>query len=327
MALKTKKWQDIVIPKKRVLTPEQQANKEFLYNAKPTQPDISQMGVNPLTKKPEIPTTKAKLTAPEIWRDETGKITGVSMPDGKQYLGIKEADVRNLISKYQAETALPGTEPAGTAQAQMERQQQIQRLTQAAQEGSLTPQELQNIEGSSPDMRQAAGAGLLQGTLAGGGAGLAVGAAAGLGVASPITAPVGAAVGLLFGFLNGIRSNIKNQQADQFAADQTALSKGQTMLRALITDTNQNPQNAPENIALFYHTLNMIDAAHAKTWKDSQENLNKFMGNDGTPQLAKFETFDAAMRVYYLNRFETALAQPNPNTILLTSEDLGAETE
>jgi hypothetical protein len=36
----------------------------------------------------------------------------------------------------------------------------------------------------------------------------------------------------------------------------------------------------------------MIDVAHARTYRDSQENLNKFLGNDGTEQLAKFEVFD-----------------------------------
>jgi len=138
---------------------------------------------------------------------------------------------------------------------------------------------------------------------------------------------IGAATGAAAGFLIAMRGNIKSQQVGEFAADQNALIKGQTMLRSLITDTNQNPQNAPENIALFYQTLNMIDAAHAKTWKDSQENLNKFLGNDGTPQLAKFDTFDAAMRAYYINRFETALMNPDPNKILLTSEDLTFGTE
>ena len=43
---------------------------------------------------------------------------------------------------------------------------------------------------------------------------------------------------------------------------------------------------------------------------------------DGTPELAKFEVFDAAMRQYYINAFEMSLLQPDQNKILLSEEDL-----
>lgn len=211
------------------------------------------------------------------------------------------------------------------------RERKIQQLIQMAQEGLLTQEELSLIGGADLNVGQALGAGIAgaapgliggatTGVLAGIAGGAATGAAAG-GFVTPAAIALGAA-GAVTGFLVAVRSNIKSQQAGEFAADQTALTKGERYLRSLITDTNQNPQNAPENIALFYQTLNLIDAAHAKTWKDSQENLNKHLGNDGTQQLAKFEVFDQTMRNYYISQFNTALQTPNPNQILITSEDL-----
>jgi hypothetical protein len=279
--------------------------------------------------EPQAP--KVTLTTPEIIRDEeTGKISGVRLSNGKTFLGLSPEEVNAMVSKSQEGTQLPeGTQPAGTARKQAENQQQIQRLTQLAQQGLLTQDELQTITGSKLDVGQVLGAGvtgvvpgIIGGAVAGGVAGAVVG-----GVGAIPGAVGGAIIGGIGTFLSSIRGNIKSQQVGEFSADQTALSKGERYLRSLITDTNQNPQNAPENIAMFYHTLNMIDAAHAKTWKDSQEDINKFLGNDGTPQLAKFDTFDATMRNYYINRFEVALLQPNPNEILITNEDLDLEME
>lgn len=283
---------------------------------------------------------KAKIkegTVETFTSSETGRASGVTLPDGRTFLGLGPNDVDKIAAGEARKAARPvNSSPVGTAQAAANTQARNEQLVQRAQQGLLTSQELQTIQGANPSIGQALGAGAAgalpgvvggaaTGLLGGLAAGAAGGAIAGTAITPVIGTAIGAVGGALVGFLVAMRNNIKSQQTDQFAADQTALAKGQTMLRSLITDTNQNPQNAPENIALFYQTLNMIDAAHMKTWKDSQENLNKFLGNDGTTQLAKFETFDAAMRQYYINRFETALAMPDPNQILITAEDMANE--
>jgi len=243
-----------------------------------------------------------------------GKPITLSKEEYETFLGRGGA----LTSNVQAAQNLPTFETV--------RIQRLQQLQKLAEQGLLTPQELQAIQGASMDISQALGAGAVatsagliggaigRGAMAMGGA--AIGGAAIGGAAFPLIGAVG-------GFLIGVRSNLKQQQKEAFAVDQLALTKGERYLRTLITDTNKNPQNAPENIALFYQTLNMIDAAHAKTWKDSQESLNKFLGNDGSPQLAKFDIFDATMRRYYIDQFTMALQRPNPNMNLITAEDLG----
>lgn len=265
------------------------------------------------------------LSVPEVFKNESGRNSGITLPNGNTFLGLGPDDVAKIAGLEQQKNAVPdGTLPVGTQANAFRQQQDVQRLVNLAQQGLLTPQELQAIQGSNPDIAQALGAGaigVVPGLVGGAIGGAAVGAVAG-GVGAIPGAVVGGIGGALTGFLSQIRSSIKGQQTEQFAADQTALTKGERYLRSLITDTNQNPQNAPQNIALFYQTLNMIDAAHAKTYRDSQEDLNVFLGNDGTEQLAKFEVFDTTMRQYYISQFNTALTAPNPQQILISADDI-----
>jgi hypothetical protein len=290
---------------------------------------------------PPKPVKSPALPNNTIFNDaETGKLTGIKTPGGQTLLNLSPSEVRALAAKYAGQTQTPAgfqTAEQGTAQVQKNEQGvRNQELLQMAQNGLLTPQELQSIQGASLDVGQTLGAGALgvipglaggvaTGLVAGALGGAATGAAAG-GFVTPLAVGLTAA-GALAGFLVAARSSIKSEQSEEFAADQLSLTKGERALRSLITDTNQNPQNAPENIALFYQTLNNIDVAHVKTWKDSQEDLNRFLGNDGNLQLAKFEIFNSVMRTYYVNRFETALAQPNSSAILITNEELEAYNE
>jgi hypothetical protein len=73
-----------------------------------------------------------------------------------------------------------------------------------------------------------------------------------------------------------MKKSIQGQQLNEFSKDNLMLLKGQRYLNALILETKTNHMKAPENIAYFYKTLAAIDAAHAKTWADSKENLNKW---------------------------------------------------
>lgn len=270
---------------------------------------------------------------PEVIKDtETGRATGVILPDGRIIFGIKPSEAQALAGNFAKDQALPeGTVAAGASRSAGERQVAIQQALDAAQQGIATPEQLAMVQGASPDVGQALGAGaigaipgLVGGAVAGAVGGATVGALGGP-IGAVAGGVLGAAGGALTSFLSATRSNLASQQTEAFAADQEALRKGDRYLRSLITDTNKNPQNAPQNIALFYQTLNMIDAAHAKSYKDSQENLNRYLGKDGTEQLAKFDVFDSTMRTYYIQQFQTALAAPNPNLNLITAEDMNLE--
>lgn len=203
---------------------------------------------------------------------------------------------------------------------EQQRQQAIQKAIQLAQQGILSQEELQALGGADIDVSQALGAGAV-GAAPGVLAGIATGAISGA-VGGPIGIVGGAIIGAIGGFTTAVISNIRGQQSGQFAADRQALSKGITALNSIITDTNRNPQNAVQNVELFYKTLSMIDQAHAKTWKDSQEDLNRFLGKDGTQELARFEVFDQQLRQLYILRFNTALAQPDPSQVSIPDEEL-----
>lgn len=274
-----------------------------------------------------------KINTPEVQRDETGKLSGLTFPDGRILNNLKPSEVRELAAKYQSSRSLPeGTQEQGTAQKQFEAEQRANQLLQMQQQQQMIQPDLSTVQDAKPDVGQALGAGLVGAIpgLIGVGAGAALSAT---GVGSVAGIPIATAgalsfAGALTGFIANIRNNLKSQQTDEFTADQAALTKGERYLRALVTDTNQNPQNAAENIRYFYQTLDMIDAAHAKTWKDSQEDLNRFLGNDGTEQLARFEAFDNTMRQYYIAQFQAALISPSNTKILINNDDLaGFENE
>lgn len=234
--------------------------------------------------------------------------------------------LRNSLATTNAE--------AGAREAEGLRQQKIARLVQAAQAGLLTPEELQQVAGADIDLNQVLGAGaasavpgIAKGVATGVGTAVVGGLAAGAGTAgaTALTGPgaliAGAAVAI-GSITAGIISNLKKQQSEEFSADQDTLSRGTAGLNALIRDTNQHPENAERNIALFYQTLNHIDAAHMKTYQDSQENLNTFLGNDGTTQLAAFNNFDQITRQNLINKFNSALLNPNPNNIGISADEL-----
>lgn len=286
--------------------------------------------IDPNYIPPTTTEAKAKPTTPEIFTDKNGRPSGITLPDGRTFLGLSPDEVNQIATREQGKTALPiGTQPVGTAQNQIEQQQRMQQLIQMAEQGLLTPQELQSIQGAEPSFGQAAEAGaigILPGLIGGTVAGAAGGAFVG-GVGAIPGAIVGGLAGSLTAFIVGAKNSIKGQQTEEFAKDNAALLKGTQYLRALVTDTNKYPEHAAENIELFYQTLNLIDAAHAKTYKDSQEDLNKALGTGGLKSLSKFEVFDNTMRQYYVRSFNAALTTPNPNAMILTAEDLNTELE
>jgi len=278
--------------------------------------------VQPLSQPQDAPPA-----APVVFpSDKDNPVLALAREKG---LSLKSAaDILLAKSRQSPEKRLAQASAADTnvQMAQQEQGAQNQELLSQAQNTLLTPEELRHAAGSDVNIGQAIGAGfanLVPSTVGGAAGGAAIGAFAG-GVGAIPGAVIGGVGGAITGFLSGVRTSIKSQQSDAFAADQTALTKGSTYLKSLITDTNQNPENAAENIELFYKTLNMIDAAHNKTRKDSEEDLNKWLGNDGSVQLAKFDVFDTTMKQYYISRFQTALNAPNPNDIMIGIEDIDA---
>ena len=126
-------------------------------------------------------------------------------------------------------------------------------------------------------------------------------------------------------FIAAFLSNVRGQTSGEFSADKEALKKGLSALRSIISDTHRNPQNVFENQALFNEILTSIDMAHQKTWLDSQEDLNRFLGKDGTPELAKFNVFDNVLKDQLVREMQAAVQTPNPNVNFISINDMADE--
>lgn len=219
---------------------------------------------------------------------------------------------------------LSSQDRASQQQALAARQQQIQQALTAAGQTALTPEQLQAITGSNIDFGQAFQSGItaaLPSAVGGAAAGAVAGAPA-LGVGAIPGAIGGAAVGGASGFYFAAKSNIAKQQTQQFSVSGQALQDGKKYLNAIIKRQNEDPTTYDENIAEFQRTLNLIDAAHAKTARDGQGDLAFWSSNKGQDKLADFEMFDSTLRADYINRFNQALLAPDPNKALLSQEEM-----
>lgn len=298
----------------------QQVSFKLPEYARPKEPEEPQQQPKEesLMVKPKVPPYIQKLK--DIINDPN------STPEQKRQANLEmgQYDVERI--KAGGPQTLSVAREEEVAQQTAARKQAIQKAIQLAQQGVLSTEELQALGGADPDIKEALGAGLVgtaPGIIAGAAGGLVTGATVGA-LGGPIGAAGGAVLGAIGGgigtFLSSVRGNLKAQQSGEYTADRQSLTRGLTALNMLITDTNQFPDHAPENILLFQGVLNDIDKAHAKTWKDSQEDLNRFLGNDGTPELARFEAFNTQLRQIYIQRFYAAVGNPDPTATISQEE-------
>lgn len=214
-------------------------------------------------------------------------------------------------------------------------------LAQQVQTGAITPEQISSLSptqqaelledsGAGLDFEQAAGAGAAA-AVPGIVGGIATGAAAGAGfgaIGGPIGAGIGAVGGALVGgitaYLVGVRSNLKSQATQNISISKDNLTSVQTNLRALITDTNQNPGHAAENVQLFNSQLARLDKANSQLYLETRGNIYKFLGKDGRGELESFEIFNSpgGARELLVSNMQIALLNPDPTKSLITIEDI-----
>lgn len=91
---------------------------------------------------PEPGPPKAKPALETFTDPRTGRASGITLPDGRTFLGLSSEDVARVARGEQERVARPeGTAPVGTAQAaaDIERQQQFLQTTQAPVRRELDP--------------------------------------------------------------------------------------------------------------------------------------------------------------------------------------------
>lgn len=272
--------------------------------------------------KPE-PVTPPRVdpTTPETFTDpNTGRASGITLPDGRTFLGLSPEEVDLIAMQQQQRTARPeGTAPVGTAQA----------LSDAAFRGEQLAGQVGQFQqlGVSPtgvDIGEALTAGVVDSIpsaikLAGqfGVGAAAIGGAATApagGVGAIPAAAVGAAVGFVAGITGGMISNFKSQRRDTTTAQQRVLDEGKQNMKDWATLAKSDPANKAFYLAEYNKQSAQIDQAYRQMKLDVSEDAAKF--ETALPNLAEFEAFYSAggeRDTLNLEMQNSLLAQSPPN--------------
>lgn len=270
-----------------------------------------------ITNQPETITEtpgeqpKAKITTPEIIKDsETGRISGIKLPDGKTFFGISPQEAKDILANYQkTRTAPEGTLPAGTQQAQLEQQLKAQELSgQIGQFGEL------GVNPTGLDFEEATVAGI-RGAIPRALSLAATGAGIGFMGGGPVGGGAGAAIGAISGFVSGISSsmlsNLESQRTDTTTAQQKMLDDGKQNLASLVTLAGSDPVNRHNHVSNFNKQLSLIDQAYRQMKLDTSRDVAKF--ESARTNLIEFEVFYSVKgeRDILVDEMKLALSQPS----------------
>ena len=274
-----------------------------------------------LTLKKDTPETvvpDANLTTPEFIKDEeTGNITGVTLPDGSTFFGTPK-EINEIVRKSNLRTLPPaGTVPLGTAQRGAEQlaagQQLAAQVGQIGPSTGLVPTDLsqtealtQGVVNSIPSaIRLAGGAAIAAGTIG------AVAAPVTGGLSIPAAAAIGGAIGFIAGIAGGMISNFNSQRTDNTNAQQRVLDEGKQTLMDWVTLSKADPANRNFYLKQFNNQLQLIQDAHVQMLTDTNADLGKF--ESAVPNLAEFDSFysEGGERDALLNEMRNALLTPS----------------
>lgn len=259
--------------------------------------------------------------------------------EAEDYIKQREklASKQNISSKAAAQQLVAG-EAAKQEEQQLFQQEQMKQgellLQQqkgaelAQQVGVLDPNVVnQNTIEKTPGFfsKEVVGAGLgaaIPG-VAGGAAVGAVGGAAVGGVGAVPGAIGGSALGGIGAYIGGAKAKMKSEKVEEITkvGSIKVLGEHESNLRALVTDTNRNPQNAAENLANFNYQMAVIAQNYANLQKAAREGF--IITEDATVELARYKMFydKGGAGEYLQNQMTSALINPNPNVNLITYEE------
>ena len=274
-----------------------------------------------LPPAPEEQSPSVDPTTPETFRDpETGRTSGITLPDGRTFLGLGPGDVEKIAGEQQARAAQPaGTAPVGTAQRQADEQFRIQQqIAQLGQVGILTEVQQAKINKSQAALAGGVGtlAGIATGVIGGALIGGKVGAIAGVpGIA------IGVTLGAIGGFITGYISNVKKQQAGEIRAAEIELTSARKIMRGMAELARQDPSRAEDYKNLYNAQLTRVRQARRQLKAEVTGDLNSFM-EDGRDNLAKFDIFLTEEAPFYADKIEVALLTGGESDISFTDEQL-----
>ncbi len=278
------------------------------------------------TKLSSGSSSETKSSQPRMIRSgDTGKITGVQLPDGTILPNVGAENAKRLASQNIANNTIPAgsIEQSAFLQQQREANKLQQSASQIGQVGQLTqavnaPADISQAItagtiGNAPNIIRNAAAGFAGGALLGGGV-------------TPVAAALGV-VGALTAIWSGVNSNIKEQQRGELAAANIVLRNAKTNMRQLAMLASQDPGNADLYISQYNQQLTTLYQARRQTKAEVTGDLNSWM-EDGREQLADFDEFlkPGGIADVYGEKLTVALTTGTPLSIidneLLNQENL-----
>lgn len=116
--------------------------------------------------------------------------------------------------------------------------------------------------------------------------------------------------------------NVESQFDDAIRGKQIVLQEGAQNLNDLVSDTNANPQNAARNLRAFNQQLLAIDKAKAELEFEARSNLKVF--NSAQDEITEFNVFNGpgGERANLVREMQTALLNPDPTKRQISVETL-----
>ena len=270
-----------------------------------------------------------KKEAPPVFRDEFGRLSGFTTPEGETFLGANPEEVTEAVTSESFKQELP---IGGQAEGVLERQRQGLQETGvglAADVGASPSDEIlaqlqsevvadglnyfsafkSAAPGAIPDILTGASAGAGVGALGGSVVLPGVGTVTGAGG----LAIVGAVTGGVKGFYSDFIRDLSSQQSAQIEGTIRTLSETKPTLNDIVNSQNANPENANENKKAFDNQMAFIDLAYEDLKDLTDSNLNDFLGDNGIKQLKEFEVFYELDGERDRLEFDMKLALANPD--------------
>jgi len=270
---------------------------------------------NPFTK-PELGTSTAPPTQPDskepkVFTDsETGRPTGVEI-NGKLFLGLKPSEIEKMLTAEKAKTEiLPET--AATQESAVQGEQARFQEVLSAELGKVTF--TGDVEKDKISYEQA-----WKSALATSGAGAVGAAAVGAVGGGPVGAVVGGVAGAIGGFILGFKNNLKTQRTDMVKGEQQNLMKTeqnmlkQVMLMNQLPRLGGNTDDMVEIRTMFDEQMAITDENYKRLKMETDDDLSKWLGEDGHKQLEKYSTFNSpgGMREILVAQMELAINSPD----------------
>jgi len=269
--------------------------------------------------KPVDPSFKETrdATPVDVFRDQdTGRLTGLTKPDGTTLLGLSPKEVR-----AQAGFSLENTElPAGTQEALAASQargaleeggQLVGQVGQLGEIGELTPSvETFNRQSLLTALNQAIPTALsrtAQGALGG-----AVTVAAGGPIGAGGGALIGGAIGTVEGFFNAYNNNLAAQASGEISARQKTFRAAKADMRQAAMNLWSGRGEKTQILESFNIRMTDMKEAQLQLELDVSTNLNLRSGKDGTALLQQYEEFfkEGGVAEHLENEMRLALISP-----------------